>query len=146
MPTMPKLIAGVLIAILGYVAAEAFKPGMPEGSYFGQFSLICAVIGFLVGWIVLGNKVGLGFAGAVSAGLQAAVVFTFFALLGFSIYLMLKRSARMMYDDPMQALVGVFDMMMKHGALLFTAQVMGVLVIGGIIAGLAVDWVGKRAT
>ena len=146
MPTTPKLIAAVLIAILGYAAAEAFKPGMPAGTYFGQFSIICAGIGFLVGWLVLGNKVGLGFAGAISAGLQAAVVFAFFALLGFSLYLMLKRSIRMMYDDPMEAVVGIFDMMMKHGILIFTAQVMGVLIVGGVIAGIVVDWVGRRAS
>ncbi len=41
MPTAAKLVAAVLFAMTGFLAAESFKPQMPEGTAFGAFSRLC---------------------------------------------------------------------------------------------------------
>lgn len=144
MPTAGKLVAAVLFAAIAWLAAELFKPAMPEGTPFGHFSLICAGVGAVCGWLVMGRRTGYGASAAISAGIQTSVTLTFFALLGFCIYLMLRRATRLMYDDPMQAIIGVFELMVEHGLLMLTAPVLGTLLLGGVLGGLVTDWTARR--
>lgn len=144
MPTAAKLVAAVLFAALGFVAAELFKPAMPEGTQFGYFSPICAAIGAACGWLVMGRQVGRGKAAAITSGIQTAVTLAFLALLGFSIYVMVLRSMNLRYQGVMEAVLGVFDLMLKHGRLMLTLPVLGSLALGGAIGGLISEWAGKR--
>lgn len=146
MPTAGKLVAALLFAALGFVAAELFKPAMPDGTSFGPFSFICAGIGAVSGWLVIGPRAGGGRAVGISTGLQAALTMAFFCLLGFSIYLMVGLSLRKIYDGPMEAISGVFELMIEHGLLMLSVPVLGVLLIGGPICGLISDWAGRRWT
>lgn len=144
MPTMPKLVAAVLFAAMAYLAAELFKPAEPPGTQFGQFSLICAAIGAISGWRVMGRKTGLGYGTAVSTGIQTAATFVFFALLLFCIYLMVIESIHMRYDGPIEAVLGVFSLMLKHGQLMLTQSVLGVLLAGGVLGGVITEWASRR--
>lgn len=145
MPTAGKLVAALLFGALAFVSAELYKPGMPEGTYFGPFSLICAAIGAACGWRVMARRTGQGASRAISAGLQAALTFLFFALLGFAIYQMVRRSMRGMYgSDPIEAVAAVFELMLEYGALVLNPPVLGTLLIGGMAAGLATEWAAKR--
>ncbi|MDN5788482.1 TrgA family protein, partial [Pseudorhodobacter sp.] len=69
MPTISKLVAAFAFAIVAAFAAELFKPQMPEGTQFGYFTVICAVIGLICGWRVMGNLVGRGYRAAMGYGL-----------------------------------------------------------------------------
>ena len=54
MPTAAKAAAGVWFALVGFVAAEAYKPLMPPETQFGFFSVVCAGFGFVIGrWVPL---------------------------------------------------------------------------------------------
>ncbi len=145
MPTAPKLIALLIFAGLAYLAAELYKPQMPPETYFGPFSLICAAIGGITGWLVMAGRTGLGAGAAISAGIQTSITLVFFALLGFSIYMMIRRAMRGMYGaDAFEAVINVFSLMMKHGALLLTPTLLVTLLLGGAVGGLVTDWVAKR--
>ncbi|MDP4034582.1 MAG: TrgA family protein [Pseudorhodobacter sp.] len=144
MPTAAKLVAAVFYAAMGYLAAELFKPAMPEGTQFGQFSLICAFLGAACGWLVMGKLAGRGRAAAITSGIQTMITFVFFALLGFSIYLMVLRSLNMRYHDAIEAVLGVFALMLQHGRLLLTVPVLGTLLAGAVLGGLLTEWVSKR--
>ena len=74
MPTAAKLVAAILLAALGFVAAGRYVQLMPEGAVAGHLGLICAGLGAVVGWLVLGRRAGRGIGAGTSAGLQAAVV------------------------------------------------------------------------
>ncbi|SEN29999.1 hypothetical protein SAMN04488103_104137 [Gemmobacter aquatilis] len=144
MPTAGKLVGALLFAVLGYVTAEVFKPGMPPGTAFGYFSFICAGLGALCGWLVMGKRAGMNFAGVFSAGLQTALVLAFAALFGFSTYLMIGKSLRKLYDGPFEAVIGIFELMIEHGVLMLTPPVLMALLIGGPVCGVITGWFGRR--
>jgi hypothetical protein len=144
MPTAAKLVAALAFALVGYLAANAVKPVMPEGTQFGWFSELTAGIGVLCGWIVMGGLTGRSYGEAAASGLRVSVTIVFWALLGFSIYEMVLRSTKLRYDGPMEALLAVFALMLDYGSVLGTAAIIGILAIGGILAGIAAEWAGRR--
>ena len=144
MPTAAKLFAAIAFAVVAYLAAELFKPAMPEGTQFGFFSIICAVIGLLNGWLVMGALVGRGMTAAMGFGVRTSVTIAVWALLGFSIYEMILRSMKMRYDGPMEAILAVFDLMLERGQLMLTPEVLGTLFVGGILGGLLAEWAGRQ--
>ena len=68
----------------------------------------------------------------------------YFTLLGFSIYLMVKKSYKMVYDGPMDAVLGVFQLMMEYGQMMLVPDVLGVLAVGGVLGGIVTEWAGRR--
>jgi hypothetical protein len=144
MPTITKLIAALFFACLAYFGAQAFQGGMPPGTQFGAFNLICAGIGLLCGWFVMGSAAGKGFGPSVGEGFRTSVTIIVFALFLFSIILMLRKAVRMRYDGPMDAIVDIFSLAIEHGLLVFRVEVLSVFVIGGVIGGLIAEWTKKR--
>lgn len=144
MPTAGKLCAAALFAALAYLTAELFKPAMPEGTAFGPFSWICAGIGAACGWLVMGPRVRLDLAGVIAAGLQTALVMALAALAGFATEIMIGRAFRKLYDGPAEAIIGIFEVMVNHGRLMLTPDVLAALLIGGPLCGVLAGMAGKR--
>lgn len=144
MPTAAKLVAAFAFAAVAFFAAEMFKVAMPEGNAFGRFSYICAGLGVLCGWFVMGKLAGGGYRAAMGYGVRTSVTITFWALLLFSGYEMIIRSTKLRYDGPMEALTAVVDLMLERGRWMATPEVLGTLFVGGILAGLLVEWAGKQ--
>lgn len=144
MPTAAKLVAAVCFAAVGWLAANAHIPALQAGAPIGAFREITALIGLIVGWTVMGGLVGKGYGEAAGSGLRTSVTLVFFALLGFSTYHMILQSTKMVYDGPMDAVLGIFDYMMENGAAMATVSVLGVLGIGGILGGVAAEWASRK--
>lgn len=146
MPTAAKAMAALAFALVAYFAAQGVKaPGvMPEGTQFGWFSEISAGIGFLCGWIVMGGLVGKGYPEAGASGLRVSLTILFWALLGFAIYDMVMQSMKMRYHGPMEAVLDVFNIMMVNGRRILTVEILGTLILGGILGGAAAEWAGRR--
>ena len=144
MPTASKLVAAVCFALLGFIAAQTFAKHLPEGQPLGYFFEITAAIGFAVGWLTMGKQTRKGYTEAVNSGLVTALILVFWALLAFSLYFMLKQSTRMRYDGPGEAALGIFQLMFDYAKLLLVPDMLGVVLAGGIIAGVISEWAGKR--
>jgi hypothetical protein len=144
MPTASKLVAAVAYALLGFLAALTFVKYLPDGTPLGYFREITAAIGFIVGWLVMGKLTRKGYREAINSGLVTAMLLVFWALLAFSLYFMLRKSMRMMYDGPMEAVLGVFQLMFDYSKMLLVPDMLGVILVGGIVAGLVCEWAGKR--
>lgn len=144
MPTAPKLIAAVFFALIAALAAHLFIPVLPEGSQTQMFREVSAGIGFLCGWFIMGRITGRGTVEAINRGLVTSVSILFWCLLVFSIYFMVRKSTRMMYDGPMDAVIGIFEMMLDYGALLKHPATPGVLLIGGALGGIVTEAVSRR--
>lgn len=144
MPTAAKLVGAVLFALTAFLAAEFYKPGMPEGTQFGYFSHICAAIGFFSGWNLMGKRTGYGSSAAISTGIQTSVTIVFLALFGFSMYHMVIRSMQLRYDGLSEAMSDVFKLLVDNGALMLNVRVIGALLIGGVVGGLLTDIAGRR--
>ena len=144
MPTASKFVAALAFALLGFIAAQTFVKYMPEGTPLGYFREMTAAIGLITGWLVMGKLTRKGYREAINSGLMTALILVFWALLAFSLYFMLKKSMRMMYDGPMEAVLGAFQLMFDYGKMLLVPDMLGVMVVGGIVAGLVTEWAGKR--
>lgn len=144
MPTISRLIAAVFFGATAYLTAEAFKLGMPEGTQFGQFNLLCAVIGLLCGWIVMGSLTGKGYRASAGFGVRTSVTFTAWSILACCIILMVRKAFKKRYDSPMEAIVDIFALALENGLRLFTPEVLSILFIGGILGGLCAEWAKKR--
>jgi hypothetical protein len=144
MPTAAKLVAAIVFAALAYLAAEVYKLGVPERTVWGLFGAICAAIGGLCGWFVMGRLAGRGYGAAMGYGLRTTVTFVFWIVLAFSTYQMILRSMSLRYGGPMEAIIGVFDLMIEYGQSMATGQLGATLLTGGILAGVVVEWAGRR--
>lgn len=144
MPTAAKLVAALAFALTGFLGAEAFKLGMPPGMAFGPFSLVIAAIGVLCGWTISGRLAGAGYTASVGYGLRSSVTIAFWGLLIYSTERMVQRSLDMLYDGPVEAVIGIFQLMVDLGQRLLTAEVLTVLAVGGVFGGLVAEWAARR--
>ncbi len=144
MPTGAKLIAAVAFAIVGWLAAGAYVPLLPESTRTGFFPEIMAGLGFLLGWLTLGPHMGRGYADAASLGLRTSLLLVFWGLLGFSIYFMVQRSTKMIYDNAGTAALDVPMLMLQYGRLMGSVELIGILALGGLLGGVAAEFAGRR--
>lgn len=142
MPTAAKIIGGVFFAALAYFVTDLMKPTLPEGTQVGLFSPINAFFGFLMGWRLLGKRAGAGMKAAFGNGLTTAAATYFWCLLFWAFYKMVDKSTKLRYDDPTEALVDMFTMMMEDAVTVSNVETIGALVIGSLI----VAWITEGAS
>lgn len=144
MPTAPKLIAAILFAALAWFVTDLVKPILEEGTQMGLLSPVNTVIGAFFGWRVMGARAGQSMKAAFGYGLTTAVIIVFWCLLVWSAYLMTIQSTRLRYDGPIEALQDMFFMMVKFAQAMFTAEIMGSLVVGALVFGWLTEQVARR--
>ena len=161
MPTATKLMAGLAFALLGFFASEVFKPLLPEGSKMGMLSYVDAGIGFLCGWLIMGRLAGRGKYASAGAGVRTSLAMTFWCLLFWSIWEMLRESTSPgTYAGPVAAINGAFGFIFDYAMMILTdprigftigegtyflPQVPLLLVIGGILCGWFAEWTEERS-
>lgn len=144
MPTGAKAMGAICFAVVAWLTANAYVPNVPEAQAVGGFAEYTGLLGGLIGWKVMGNSVGKGYLEAVGAGWKTVIVLVFFWLLCFAIYEMLQQSVRMRYDGAFEAIIDVFKRMMARSEGLLSATVIGVMVVGGAIAGMLTENANRR--
>jgi hypothetical protein len=146
MPTAAKLVAAIVFAAVGWLAANAHVPALGESPNVGLFRELTALLGALIGWRVMGTLAGKGYLDAIGGGLRTSVTLVFFALLLFSTYMMVDRAltSAAYGSSPMAAVLGVFEIMMDQGQKMLTVGVLGVLILGGVAGGVAAEWAKRR--
>jgi hypothetical protein len=144
MPTAAKLFAAFSFAIVAFFTAEVVKPHMPEGTQFGLFSVVSAVIGAFCGWKVMGPAAGNGYIESANGGLKTSLIMTLFALFIFSTEEMLVLAFRRTYKSPMEAVVGIVQLAIEFVQTIFVLDVLTVLLLGGALAGCFVEWAARR--
>ena len=145
MPTMPKLIAAILVAALGFIAAGRVAAHLPPEIPPGLLQPITAFFGLFVGWRFLGKRVGGGMQSAMGLGLSAVVILLLVSIFWFSGYEMIRRATRMAYGgDPFAALQDMVQIAMEDALHLAYTDVIGVLVLGGMVVGVMVELVARR--
>lgn len=144
MPTAAKLVSGLFFAALAWLAAEAFKPLMPPETVFGIFSLLCAVFGLFVGWMVMGSRVGKGMSNAIGAGITTSVALTVVCVFYFSAREMIIRSMNRRYGGPLEATVSTFEIAFDYTLMLINPLVLGILLVGGVLGGMLAEATNRR--
>ena len=144
MPTAAKLIGALLFGVLSFYVSEQVKLGMPEGMALNLLSPLNGFIGLVMGWRIMGARAGEGFVPATGYGLTTVFVVTFWCLLIWSAYEMIRRAWRGRYDDPFEALFAMADLGLSYSTLIVTPPVVGSAVIGSFVLAMIVEFVSHR--
>jgi hypothetical protein len=119
---------------------------MPDGTDFGWFNYVNALIGLCVGWSVMGKRAGRGIVAGINNGLTGTAVMMIWAIGVHACYEMFRLSMRNRYDGPMEAVTAIFLIGSEFGLIIATVPVIGVAVIGAVITGLATESASKHWT
>jgi hypothetical protein len=144
MPTAAKLASAFMFALLGLFAAELYIQGITTGERTTWLREGAAAISLICGWRVMGTLVGKGISDSIGAGIRTALTAVFFTLLAFSIYEMVVTSTKGNYDGPMEAMLAIFQIMLEKGRGLMTPEIVGTVLVGGALAGIAAEAVNRR--
>ncbi len=144
MPTGAKLMAAISFAIVGWILANYYAVNMPDASAAGPIREAAAVIGAIVGWMVMGPTVGKGYVEAAGSGVKTAVVLAVVALFLLALSEMIDKSVKLRYDTALEAILDIFQTMAQRSQALLSLGVFGTILLGGIIAGLLTENAGRR--
>lgn len=144
MPTAARMAGAVVFGILAWFVSELVKPLMEEGTSFGLFSQYNAIIGILCGWVIMGPRASGGNKEAIGGGLTTSIALMFWGLVIYSIVEMITLSMRMHYDGPVEAVVGIFQLAIEYGVMIATPEVIGTMIVGGMLGGMLCGWVARR--
>ena len=145
MPTAAKLIGAILFAALSYYVSEQIKPQLPsEGAGATLLSQVNALFGLVMGWRIMGMNAGQGFVPATGFGLTTVFAITFWGLLVWSAYEMIRRAMRGRYEGPVEALLGMANLMVDYAMLIVVPAVVGSAVIGSFICAMITEASARR--
>lgn len=144
MPTAGRLFGAVCFGILFYYVSGLVKPLLPEGMATGLLSPINAVIGFLMGWRMIGTRAGDGFVPATGYGITTAAAAIFWCLFVWGGHQMYQNAIKMRYAGPVQALQDMVVIMLDYGRLLLDPSVLIALAVGTLIATWITEFFGAR--
>lgn len=139
MLTAPRLVAALLLGGVGFAGSELIKPLMPEGTQFGWFSFVNFGLGMIVGWVVIGSRIGRGIVPAINNGLTGAAALIFWGVFTQAGNEMLRLSLRRRYDGPVEGLTDLFRIAMDYALTMATVPVLGTLFLGGVLAAVLAE-------
>ena len=133
--TAARLVAGIAMAIVAYVASEQVMIVWPEDIYFGNFAYINAGIGALVGWRVMGKQVRnyTSPSDIVSAGITTPIVMVALALFIYVGAEVLERSLARQYKGAVEALEAMIPLAFEYVTNIAYLHIGAILLIGGLI-------------
>ncbi len=145
MPTAAKLVAAIAFAIVAALAAHLYVLAMPDGRPAGYLREISGLIGAFCGWMIMGPLAGgdRGRIEAMGTGVRTSLTIAILVVLVFSIRDMLQRSMKGRYDAPMDAILGIFEQALELGSPVLQADIIGVLLLGGLMGGAISHWAGR---
>lgn len=146
MPTAAKLVSAIGLAGLAWYASRIVKAIWPVEESFGLFSEYCALVGLIVGWAVMGKRLGRGYMQGISAGLTALFALLFWLFLTLSFYEMIGRSLDLRYKGPIEAIMGMVDIAKEYAANVYYWPLIGLLLAGVAVLGLVGEFVARRAS
>ncbi len=144
MPTTARLVAALAFALVAALSAVIYIRLLPTGTPTRMLVPVSAGFGVVTGWIVMGRNVGKSYAESAATGLRTAITILALVTLVFAVYQMLQRSMRMLYHGPVDAVLGVFALVLQDGQLMFDGDFVGVVTLGGMVAGMAAEYAHRR--
>jgi len=143
MLTAGRLIGAMCFAILGAYIAFATVPLFEEGRAPGFWYALCMLAGAWAGWAIVGSRSGKGYSSSVGVSLTG-VVAGFWILFILSGYDMIQKSMRRSYDGPVEAVINVFEILGEYALQFATVDVVTVLVVGALAAGMFTEFFARR--
>ncbi len=144
MPTAARMITAVIFAIVAYYTSNEAKTLMPEGTPVAVFTPWAMFVSALCAWRVIGRLIGRGYANSINTGVYAMVCAMFFVCLLFAIVEMIRLSMKFRYDGPMEAIVGIFEIILEYAPMFAHPPIAIALVVGAVSSGLIGEWAHRK--
>lgn len=147
MPTSYRLVSALLYAALAWVVSDLVMDVITAETgrqNFGSFQLVNAAIGILVGWIIVGKRLGSDYVTAMGVGFTGMLTLVFWCLFAHSFAEMLRLSLARRFDGPVEAVVAVFKLALDYGGYLAQSDIVIVSIVGGILAGVIGEFIKHR--
>lgn len=140
MPTAARLMAGICLAALAYVLSSIVVPLMPESTDFGIFFPLNSVLGFAVGWFVMGRRAGRGTTAAINNGLTGVFVLLLWGVFLQATNEMIRRAMINRYDNAFEAIVAIFQLGAEYAFVIAVVPMGIAAVVGAVISGLLTEF------
>ena len=135
MPSAARLMGAVCLAVLAFVLSGMVMTLLPESTDFGMFVPLNITLGLVIGWTVMGSRVGgESFAAAVNNGVAGVFVLMLWGIALQAINEMMRLAMRNRYDDPFEAIVDIFQIGAEYGLLVATLPIGVTLAVGAVVA------------
>lgn len=144
MPTAARLVGAVCFAGLAFLVSGMIIPLLPDGDRSIMLGIINTGVGLFCGWKVMGPRAGYGFRGAIGGGLTTTAAMVIVALFIHSTIEMVHLSLRKAYDGATEAVVGIFEIGIEYAKLIATPEIIGTLLVGGILAAVVTNAADAR--
>lgn len=117
---------------------------VPDTTGFGYFNFVNALLGMLVGWFHLGQRVGRGWLSAAGHGLTSAAVLLVVGILVQGGYEMVQRSLKRFYSGFFEAIGAIFSISADYALIIMAGPFLVTALIGGVLAGLLTEAANRR--
>lgn len=144
MPTGGKLIAAVCFAALAFFISGLIIPFLPEGTPVGKFGPINALIGLIMGWVIMGKGAGKSLRQSLGYGLTTLAATVFWCLVAWAGWAMLQNSLRLRYDGPMDALKDMAQLAIDYAKLIAVQAVVIPALVGALFMAWVTDFFARR--
>jgi len=145
--TLIRPFAALALGLLGWFAAEAYRPLNELIPETVTFTLWTAGLSAVVGWIYLGGQIGRALWYSIFASLQAVVLAAVVTSAVFAVRQIFVLGYRRQYREPMEAFTGYFENLADFLLVGIERDFLIMLGIGAVIIGIvlhALHWLLER--
>ena len=139
MPSSTKVASSLCLCALAYILSELVKPTFIEDYNFGYFTYVSMLVGVIVGWTSMGERVGFGLIPAINNGIMGTFSMVASVIFIQSANEMIRLSMRGRYDTLFDALLGIVPIGIDFVVQVSSTALWGTALIGGILAGLIAE-------
>ncbi|PJF10520.1 TrgA family protein [Pseudorhodobacter sp. MZDSW-24AT] len=146
MPTAAKLVAAFAFALVSAIAVHVYAQSLSEAQPLETLYLVSIAVGVLCGWRIMGGaaKRARGGVEAMATGVRTTLTIVVSVVLIFACADMLDRAMRGRYKTPLDAFLGVFEQALALLPSLARPDLVGVLLLGGLVSGAITYAAGRR--
>ena len=144
MPTSARLAAAVCYGVLAWIVSGMVIEVIVEKENWGNFQPFNALVGLVVGWFIVGKRVGVDYVTAIGIGFTGMIAAVFWVIFIHSFNTMLSLALDRRFDGPVEALLSVFKIGIDYSTYLVHVHIIVTLIVGGILSGMIAEYVDRR--
>jgi len=140
-PNAASLVAALCLATTAFVVSLQVMELFPYRRDFGLFIYINVIIGTIVGWHVMGRRIGRGRRAGLANGFTGVLTMVFWGLFVQGAYEMFQRALLRRYDDWLTALFAIFEIGVEYAWMMARPDILIVLLASAVVTGLLCEYV-----
>ncbi|NVO23057.1 TrgA family protein [Donghicola sp. C2-DW-16] len=144
MPTAARLIAAIFMALTGVILALKLREVRPALQYYQFFIEYNMFLGAVIGWQLVGPRVGNGWARAAVAGINGGFVTVLLVFMSLATREMLIRAFRKLYDHALEAVLAAVKIGISDFMAIAVTMTIAPVFMGAVLSGLGAEAAHRR--